>query len=106
MSLLKVVKNFFKKISKEFIMMSWPWKSIIILLIIGFLGSMFLGGCTSLPQAYIQTNHDNCILLLPDFENYINKDKNLTETDKNVRIKTLKEWLNLNKEMLSYVKEK
>lgn len=81
--------------------MSKIWKGIVLslcFLVIFLVLTVGLTGCIGAPTTtYIEANYRFLKIAVPDLVGYIEKDKNLSNLDKEARIKAAKQVLKLNK---------
>ena len=86
--------------------MSKFWKTIILFSWILLIGSiLFVSACQTPSQSFVETNYKNSELMLIDLIQYIEQDKTLPDLEKKIRIKSVKEWLKLNKIVHEKMKE-
>lgn len=72
--------------------------SIVLLLAALCIVASVFSSCASPGVQYINANKNSAELMLPDLIQYIKNDPKLSDIDKEVRIKAVETWLDLNRQ--------
>ncbi len=67
---------------------------------------LLLSACRMPEKAFVEACRKNAQVILPDYIRYVEKDENLDENSKRIRIQTAKDWHALIEQAAEAVKEK